>query len=137
MLEWGRACCSRGYNTRYGGRTERYKLLQRARHCADANVWIDAPINETLIGIENNRAKRRSIEISANITIASWLDDQQKLRAKVKVKRRRATNILRAFLTEDAMREANNRIHRKIQVAREELRYKRGSRKLGNNPMIR
>ena len=77
---------------------------------------MDALSTETLIGIENSRMKRRSINNSANITIATWVDDLQELRAKVK--RRLATNIVREFMTGDSMREANERFHRKLQAAK-------------------
>ena len=77
---------------------------------------MNAPSTETLIGIEITRMKRKCIKNSANVTTATWLDDLQKRR--LKVKSRRATNIVRDFITGDELHVADDRFHWKIQAAR-------------------
>lgn len=70
-----------------------------------------------------------AVGFTADFPTCSWMNNKS-----YESETRPTTNIVRVFMTDEEMREANERVHRKIQEARRITTYKRSSRKSGNNP---
>ena len=72
FMEWDRACWSHRNIILYGKHKDQYKIT-RLRLKAEAQVWMDAPIVETLIPIQRDWWKRKLLKKAANSDIAFWL----------------------------------------------------------------
>ena len=69
--EWGRACWSHQNSILYGECKDQYKIT-KLRLKAEAQVWMDAPIVETLIPIQGDWWKRKLLKKAAISDIALY-----------------------------------------------------------------
>ena len=70
FMEWGRACWSHHRNSKlYVKRKNNYKIT-RMRLKAEAQVWMEAPIFESIIPIQRDQWKRKLLKKAANPDIA-------------------------------------------------------------------
>ena len=72
FMEWGRTYWSHQNSILYGERKDQYKIT-RMRLKSEAQVWMDAPVVETLIPIQWDWWKWKLLKKAANSDIAFWL----------------------------------------------------------------
>ena len=106
MIIWGRACLTSRNGTLYGEKKENYTIT-RKRLMAEVKVWRTATMLEPLIRNAHTRMEKKTLKTAASITIATWLDEMQDLRQKIK--HRRTTNIIMSHATPEEHQEADVR----------------------------
>ena len=109
MMKCGRACWTSRNGTQYDEMPKRYAITRKIL-MAEAKVWRTATMMEQLIGDAHIRMKKKTLKAAASITIATWPDEMQELRRKIK--HRRTTSIMRSCAKE--LREADVRFTRKM-----------------------
>ena len=110
-MEWGRACWSHRNSILYGERKDKYTIT-RLRLKAEAQVWIEAPIIESIIPIQQDQRKWKLLKKAANSDIAFWLE-HNRTRRKI-VQRGRVPNIVVTLTSPDELAAANNSFLAKI-----------------------
>ena len=65
FMEWGRAYWSHRNSILYGERKDKYKIT-RLRLKAEAQVWMEVPIIESIILIQRDRWKQKLLKKAAN-----------------------------------------------------------------------
>ena len=109
FMEWGRACWMSNKNSKlFGERKDKYKIT-RMRLKAEAQVWMDAPIVETLIPIQRDRWKRKLLKKAANSDIAFWLVHNKTRRNLVQ--RRRVPNIVTTLTEPKGYKDSTSQTH--------------------------
>ena len=94
--------------------SRQYKI-KRLRLRADAQVWMDAPIVETLIRIQWDQWKRKLLKKAANSDIAFWLVHNKTWRKLVQ--RGRFPNIVTALTPPEDLAAAYTKLIMKIAKA--------------------
>ena len=95
----------------YSG-TDRRTTVTRLQLKAEAQVWMEAPIIETLIPIQRGRWKRKLLKKAANSDIAFWLE-HNRTRRKI-VQQGRVLNIVVTLTSPEELTAANTSFLAKI-----------------------
>ena len=104
FMEWGRACWSHRNSILYGERKDKYKIM-RLRLKAEAHVWMEAPIIESIIPIQQDQWKWKLLNKVANSDIAFWLE-HNRTRRKI-VQQGRVPNIVVTLTSPEELAAAN------------------------------
>ena len=115
FMEWGRACWSHRNSILYEERKDEYKITT-LRLNAEAHVWMEAPIFESIIPIQQDQWKRKLLKKAANSNIAFWLE-HNRTRRKI-VQWGRDLNIVVTMTSPEELTAASTRFLAKIAQAK-------------------
>ena len=104
FMEWGRAWRSHRNSILDEERKDKCKIT-RLRLKAEAQVWMEAPSEESLIPIQQDRWKQKLLKKAANSDIAFWLK-HNRTRRKI-VQWRKVLNIVATLTEPEALKAAN------------------------------